>query len=75
MTPIQEYYTYLHDARNTQDVSNRDLYNLMIALRNEQHRYYEHRDRYMFAKDVGANVVGSAIWSGLIFVGSKIFKL
>ena len=74
MTPIQEYYAYLHDARNASDVSNRDLYELMLALRNEQYRYYENRDRYMFAKDVGANVVGSAIWSGLIFVGSKILK-
>ena len=74
MTPIQEYYAYLHDARNTSDVSNRDLYELMLALRDEKHRYYKHRDRYMFAKDVGANVVGSAIWSGLIFVGSKILK-
>ena len=74
MTPIQAYYAYLHDARNTSDVSNRDLYELMLALRNEQYRYLEQRDRYMFAKDVGANVVGSAIWSGLIFVGSKILK-
>lgn len=75
MTPIQEYYAYLHDVRNTSDVSNKDLYELMLALRNEQYRYLEQRDRYMFAKDVGANVVGSAIWSGLIFVGSKILKL
>ena len=74
MTPIQEYYAYLHDARNTSDVSNRDLYELMLALRNEQYRYNERQNRYMFAKDVGANVVGSAIWSGLIFVGSKILK-
>ena len=75
MTPIQEYYAYTNNVRNTSDVSNRDLYELMLALRNEQYRYYEHRDRYMFAKDVGANVVGSAIWSGFIFVGSKILKL
>lgn len=75
MTPIQEYYAYLHNARNTSDVSNRDLYELMLALRNEQYRYLENRNRYMFAKDVGANVVGSAIWSGLILVGSKILKL
>lgn len=74
MTPIQEYYAYTNNARNTSDVSNRDLYELMLALRNEQYRYLEQRDRYMFAKDVGANVVGSAIWSGLIFVGSKILK-
>ena len=75
MTPIQEYYAYTNNARNTSDVSNRDLYELMLALRDEQHRYNEHRDRYMFAKDVGANVVGSAIWSGLLYVGSKMFKL
>ena len=75
MTPIQKYYAYTNDARNTSDVSNRDLYELMLALRDEQHRYNEHRDRYMFAKDVGANVVGSAIWSGLLYVGSKMFKL
>lgn len=75
MTPIQEYYAYTNNARNTSDVSNRDLYELMIALRNEQYRYLEQRDRYMFAKDVGANVVGSAIWSGLLYVGSKMFKL
>ena len=75
MTPMQEYYAYTRNVRNTQDVSNRDLYELMLALRNEQYRYYEHRDRYMFANVVGANVVGSAIWSGLLYVGSKIFKL
>ena len=75
MTPIQEYYAYANNARNTSDVSNRDLYELMLALRNEQYRYLKQRDRYMFAKDVGANVVGSAIWSGLLYVGSKIFKL
>ena len=75
MTPIQEYYAYTNNVRNTSDVSNRDLYELMIALRNEQYRYLEQRDRYMFAKDVGANVIGSAIWSGLIFVCSKILKL
>ena len=74
MTPIQEYYAYTQGTRNTPDVSNRDLYELMLALRNEQYRYYEHRDRYMFVKDVGANVVGSAIWSGLLYVGSKILK-
>lgn len=74
MTPIQEYYTYLRGSRNTSDVSNRDLYELMLALRNEQHRYHERQNRYMFAKDVGANVVGSAIWSGLLYVGSKILK-
>ena len=75
MTPIQEYYAYTQGARNTSDVSNRDLYELMLALRDEQHRYNEQRNRYMFAKDVGANVVGSAIWSGLLYVGSKMFKL
>ena len=74
MTPIQEYYAYTNNVRNTSDVSNRDLYELMLALRNEQYRYLEQRDRYMFAKDVGANVVGSAIWSGLLYVGSKVFK-
>ena len=74
MTSIQEYYAYTQGDRNTSDVSNRDLYELMLALRNEQYRYLEQRDRYMFAKDVGANVVGSAIWSGLIFIGSKILK-
>lgn len=74
MTPIQEYYAYTNNARNTSDVSNRDLYELMLALRNEQIMQFEKSNRYMFAKDVGANVVGSAIWSGLIFVGSKIWK-
>lgn len=74
MTPIQEYYAYTNNARNTSDVSNRDLYNLMIALRNEQIMQFEKSNRYMFAKDVGANVVGSAIWSGLLYVGSKVFS-
>ena len=74
MTPIQEYYAYTRNARNTSDVSNRDLYELMIALRNEQIMQFEKSNRYMFAKDVGANVVGSAIWSGLIFVCSKIWE-
>lgn len=74
MTPMQEYYAYTNNARNTSDVSNRDLYELILALRNEQYRYLEQRNRYMFAKDVGANVVGSAIWSGLLYVGSKVFK-
>ena len=60
MTPIQEYYAYTQGARNTSDVSNRDLYELMLALRNEQYRYLEQRDRYMFAKDVGANEIGRA---------------
>ena len=75
MAPIQEYYAYTRNARNTSDVSNMDLDELMLALRNEQYRYLEQRDRYMVAKDVGANVVGSAIWSGLLYLGSKIFKL
>lgn len=74
MTPIQEYYAYTNNARNTSDVSNRDLYALMLSLHNEQIMQFEKSNRYMFAKDVGANVVGSAIWSGLIFVGSKIWK-
>ena len=46
----------------------------MLALRDEQYRYLEQKDRYMFAKDVYANVVGSAIWCGLLYVGSKVFK-
>ena len=74
MTPIQEYYAYTRNARNTSDVINRDLYELMLTLCDEQYRYYRQQNRCMFAKDVGANVVGSAIWSGLIFVGSKILK-
>lgn len=74
MTPIQEYYAYTQGAHNTSDVSNRDLYELILTLHEEQYRYYGQRNRYMFAKDVGANVVGSAIWSGLLYVGSKVFK-
>ena len=74
MTPIQEYYAYTRNARNTQGVNNRDLYNLIIELRNEQIIQFEKSNRYMFAKDVGANVIGSAIWSGLLYVGSKVFR-
>ena len=86
-SPIQDYYRRrygLRLANDNKDISNNELHELLVIMRNEQYEHLREQDLLLniirnqskpqFGREVLANVVGSAVWDGLLFVGSKIFK-
>lgn len=85
-SPIQEYYRcrYGLGLANDKDISNNELHELLVRMRNEQHEHLReqgllldiirNQSKPQFGRSVLANVVGSAVWDGLLLVGSKLFK-
>ena len=84
---IQEYYLCRQGLRlaDDKDMSNNDLHRLLLEMRDErirdarQNEYLleiiRRQSKPQFFREVGANIVGSAVWDGLLYLGSKIFKL
>lgn len=85
---IQEYYLTtngLRRANGNGNVSNKDIHELLTLVRNEQFYHLSEQDKLLsiirnqskpqFYREVGANLVGSAIWDGLLYLGSKFIKL
>lgn len=89
LTPIQEYYLCSRERKpsvqSDTPVSNEDLRKLLTELRYEQQQHLDEQDlllqviqnqsRPQFGREFLANLTANAVWDGLIFVGSKIFKL
>ena len=85
-SPIQDYYQrrYGLGLANDRDMSNNKLHELLVRMRNEQYEHLREQDLLLdiirnqskpqFGRSVLANVVGSAVWDGLLLVGSKLFK-
>ena len=85
---IQEYYLCrqgLGLAKGNGDISNEDLHELLVRIRNEHTEHLREQDlllniirnqsKLQFFREVGANIVGSAIWDSILFLGSKLCKL
>ena len=85
---IQEYYLCrqgLGLAKDNGDISNEDLHELLVRIRNEHTEHLREQDLLLniirnqskpqFFREVGANIVGSAIWDSILFLGSKLCKL
>lgn len=85
---IQNYYIIkqgLGLAKDGKDISNEDLHELLVRIRDEHTEHLREQDllfniirnqsKPQFLREVGANVVGSAIWDGLLYIGSKLCKL
>lgn len=84
---IQEYYLCRQGLRlaDDKDVSNDDLHKLLLKMRDErirdarQNEYLleiiRRQSKPQFFREVGANIVGSAVWDGLLYLGSKLCKL
>lgn len=87
-SPIQEYYLSKmglgHSNRERREVSNEELQELLIRIRNEHRQHLREQDLLLniirnqskpqFYREVGANIVGSAIWDGLLWIGTKLLK-
>ena len=85
-SPIQDYYRRRYGLRlaNDRDMSNNELHELLVRMRNEQYEHLREQDLLLdiirnqskpqFGRSVLANVVGSAVWDGLLLVGPKLFK-
>ena len=86
-SPIQEYYQCKHGtnlAPCDADVTNKDIYELLERLRIEHRTQYIEQclllesiikqRRNQFGHEVLANIVGSAAWDGILYLGTKIFK-
>lgn len=84
-SPIQEYYRCRYGtglASDNDDVSNKELHELLIRMRNEQYHHLREQDLLLniirnqskpqFWREVGANIIGGFITDGLIFIGKKI---
>lgn len=82
---IQEYFLYKNGrgiASEGNNVSNEELHELLIRMRNEQFHHLREQDlllniirnqsRPQFWREVGANIVGGFITDGLIYIGKKI---
>lgn len=85
---IQEYYLCrqgLGLAKGRGDISNEDLHELLVRIRNEHTEHLREQDLLLniirnqskpqFFREVSANIVGSAVWDGLLYLGSKLCKL
>lgn len=84
---IQEYYLCRQGLRlaDDKDISNDDLHRLLLEMRDErirdarQNEYLleiiRRQSKPQFFREVGANIVGSAVWDGLLYLGSKLCKL
>lgn len=84
---IQEYYLCRQGLRlaDDKDISNDDLHKLLLEMRDErirdarQNEYLleiiRRQSKPQFFREVGANIVGSAVWDGLLYLGSKLCKL
>ena len=85
---IQEYYLCrqgLGLAKGNGDISNEDLQELLVRIRKEHTEHLREQDLLLniirnqskphFFREVGANIVGSAIWDSILFLVSKLFKL
>lgn len=88
LSPIQEYYRYkngIPTSTDKADISNNELHELLMRMRNEQYQHLREQDLLLniirnqskpqFGREVLANIVGSAAWDGILYLGSKIFKL
>ena len=86
-SPIQEYYQCIYGRRLASDnegVTNNDIHELLVRMRNEQYQHLKEQDlllgiirnqsRPQFGIEVLANLVGSALWDGILFVGGKLLK-
>ena len=86
-SPIQEYYQCIYGRRlapDNEDVTNNDIHELLVRMRNEQYQHLKEQDlllgiirnqsRPQFGIEVLANLVGSALWDGILFVGGKLLK-
>ena len=84
-SPIQEYFLYMDGegiVPNGNNVSNEELHELLIRMRNEQFHHLMEQDlllniirnqiRPQFWREVGANILGGFITDGLIYIGKKI---
>lgn len=87
-SPIQEYYQRKYGiglAPYNVDITNKEIQELLVRMRNEQYQHLREQDllldiirnqsRPQFGREVLANIVGSAAWDGILYLGSKIFKL
>lgn len=87
LSPIQEYYRYRHGiptSTDKADISNNELHELLMRMRDEQYQHLREQDLLLniirnqskpqFGREVLANIVGSAAWDGILYLGSKIFK-
>lgn len=84
---IQEYYLCRQGLRlaDDKDISNDDLHKLLLEMRDErirdarQNEYLleiiRRQSKPQFFREVGANIVGSAVWDGLLYLGSKLCKI
>lgn len=86
-SPIQEYYKCIYGRRldpDNEDVTNDEIHELLVRMRNEQYQHLREQDlllgiirnqsRPQFGIEVLANLVGSALWDGILFVGGKLLK-
>lgn len=74
---IEEYFIGSRNAESYKEVSNKELRDLIVQMRYEQGMLLEtirQESKPNFPRDVGANLLGSAIFDGLIFIGSKLIK-
>lgn len=87
LSPIQEYYRYKHGiptSTDKADISNNELHELLMRMRNEQYQHLREQDLLLniirnqskpqFGREVLANIVGSAAWDAILYLGSKFFK-
>lgn len=87
-SPIQEYYRCrygISPASDNGNVSNKEIHEMLTRMRNEQYRHLREQDLLLniirnqskpqFGREVLANIVGSAAWDGILYLGSKLFKI
>lgn len=87
-SPIQEYYQRKYGvglAPDNVDITNKEIRELLVRMRNEQYQHLREQDllldiirnqsRPQFGREVLANIVGSAAWDGILYLGSKILRL
>lgn len=84
MSAIEEYCKGASVVKSQQDVSNKDLHELLVRMRNEQYAHLREQDlllevirnqsRPQFGREFLANLSANAVWDGLLFIGSKLLR-
>lgn len=84
MSAIEEYYKGASVVKTQQDVSNKDLHELLVRMRNEQYAHLREQDlllevirnqsRPQFGREFLANLSANAVWDGFLFIGSKLLR-
>ena len=74
---IQEYYLCRQGARLADGggTSNRNEHTEHLREQDLLLNIIRNQSKPQFFREVGANIVGSAIWDSILFLGSKLCKL